>query len=168
MLGHKERAFELLAWLIGDQRLEPWREWPEISWRDRRAPRFVGDIPHGWIASSFVRAVRRMIAYERTHDRTLVLGAGVPEAWVREAPGVRAHGLRTHHGQLDFTMCAAGDDRVRVSIGGSLRVPAGGVVVESPYARPIRAVIVDGNRSAPADPACVVVRKAPAEIVLEY
>lgn len=168
MLGHKDRAYELLDWLIEDQRLAPWREWPEISWRDRRAPRFVGDIPHGWIASSFVRAVRRMIAYERTRDHALVLAAGVPEAWVREAPGVQVRGLRTHHGALDFTVCADGDDRVKVTIGGALRVPAGGIVVESPYARPIRVVVVDGSRSAPVDPGRVAIRTAKAEIVLEY
>ena len=168
MLGHKDRALELLDWLIADQRLAPWREWPEISWRDRRAPRFVGDIPHGWIASSFVRAVRRMIAYERTHDRALVLAAGIPAAWVREAPGVRVHALRTHHGLLDFTMCADGADRVKVSIGGSLQVPEGGIVVESPYARPLRAIVVDGSRSAPVDPRRIVVRKPTADIALEY
>jgi hypothetical protein len=168
MLDHKERAYELLDWLIADQRLAPWREWPEISWRDRRAPRFVGDIPHGWIASSFVRAVRRMIAYERTRDRALVLAAGIPEAWIREAPGVRVHRLRTHHGLLDFTMCADGNDRVKVSVGGPLRVPEGGIVIESPYCRPIRSVVIDGSRSAPADSVRIVVRKAAAEIVLEY
>jgi hypothetical protein len=57
---------------------------------------------------------------------------------------------------------------VKVSIGGALRVPAGGIVVESPYARPIRSVIVDGSRSAPADSGRIVVRRATAEIVLEY
>jgi hypothetical protein len=168
MLGHKERAYELLDWLISDQRLESWREWPEISWHDRRAPRFVGDIPHGWIASSFVRAVRRMIAYERTADCALVLAAGVPEAWVREEPGVRVRGLRTHHGLLDLTMCAEGDDRVKVTIGGSIRVPEGGIVVESPYARALRAVVIDGVKSPPTDPRRVIVRNATAAIVLEY
>jgi hypothetical protein len=168
MLGHKDRAYELLDWLIADQRLAPWREWPEISWRDRRAPRFVGDIPHGWIASSFVRAVRQMIAYGRTGDKALVLAGGIPEAWVREAPGVRVHGLRTHHGLLDFAMCADGDDRVKVTIGGAIRPPAGGLLVESPYARPLRSVIINGSRSAACDPHRIVVRQSTAEIVLEY
>jgi len=168
MLGHKERAYELLDWLISDQRLAPWREWPEISWRDRRAPRFVGDIPHGWIASSFVRAVRRMIAHESTRDRALVLAAGIPEAWVREAPGVRVRGLRTHHGLLDFTMCADGADRVKVTIGGTIRVPEGGVVVESPYSPPLRSVVIDGERTRARDPRRVVVRRSTARVVLEY
>lgn len=168
MLGHKERAYELLDWLIADQRLAPWREWPEISWRDRRAPRFVGDIPHGWIASSFVRVVRRMLAYERAHDRALVLAAGVPESWVREVPGVRVHGLRTHHGLLDFTMCADGSDRVKVTIGGSIRLPEGGIVIESPYSRPLRSVVTEGERKTARDSRRTVIRSATARIVLEY
>jgi len=37
-----------------------------------------------------------------------------------------------------------GNDRIKVTIGGSIRVPEGGIVVESPYTRTIRAVIVAG------------------------
>ena len=113
-------------------------------------------------------AVRRMLAYECTRNRALVLAAGVPEAWVREAPGVRVRGLRTHHGVLDFTMCADGDDRVKVSIGGAIRVPEGGIVVESPYAQRIRAAVVDGEKSQPPDSQRIIVHKAQARIVLEY
>jgi hypothetical protein len=168
LLGRKERAYELLAWLISDQRLAAWREWPEISWRDRRAPRFVGDIPHGWVASSFVRALRRMLAFERTADRALVLAAGVPEHWVCETPGIRVCGLPTHFGRLDFTMRADGEKRVAVTLGGSVRVPEAGIVIESPYAAPIRSVLVDGARVSPSDPHRFVVRATPATLTLEY
>ena len=152
MLGREARAASLLEALIADQRLEPWCEWPEIAWKDRRAPRFFGDLPHGWVASSFVRAVRRMIAYERRDDAALVLAAGVPEAWVREAPGVRVRGLPTYFGPLDYTMHAAGEDRVDVTLGGGLRWPPGGVIVVSPFARPLRATVADGHERPSDDP----------------
>src|SRR5262249_16602954 len=141
LLGQKERAVELLQWLIDDQRPPAWHQWPEVSTRDPRAPRFLGDLPHGWIASSFVRSVRRMLAYERAGDGALVLGAGIPAAWVREAPGVRVRRLPTHAGPLEYTMCAEGEERVRVSFGRALPVPSAGVVVESPLEQPMRRVI---------------------------
>ncbi|HEX2483686.1 MAG TPA: hypothetical protein VHQ66_00200, partial [Myxococcota bacterium] len=141
-LDWKERALALLDWLVGDQRPTAWRQWPEVSTRDPRAPRFLGDLPHGWVASSFVRTLRRLVAYEDDEAGVLVLGAGVPEAWVREAPGVRVRRLPTHFGPLDLELLAEGDDRVRARLGGECR-PPGGFVLASPFARPLTGVTVD-------------------------
>jgi hypothetical protein len=168
LLGQKQRAVELLQWLIGDQRPPAWHQWPEVSTREPRAPRFLGDLPHGWIASSFVRAVRRMLAYERAGDGALVLAAGVPAAWVREAPGVRVRALPTHAGTLNYTMCAAGDDRVRVTLGGAVRWPNAGIVVESPFAQPLRCLVVDGHQLPATDPKRVTLRSIAVELILDY
>ncbi len=150
-LGWRERALAVLDWLVGDQRPPAWRQWPEVSTRDPRAPRFLGDLPHGWVASSFVRSVRRLIAFEDEDAGTLVIGAGVPEAWVREAPGVRVRGLPTHFGALDLDLRAEGEGRLRAHFGGACR-PPGGFVLESPFARPLREVVVDGRERAAGDP----------------
>ena len=166
-LGWKERALALLGWLAEDQRPPAWRQWPEVSTRDPRAPRFLGDLPHGWVASSFARALRRLIAYERAEDESLVLAAGVPEAWLA-APGVRVRGLATWWGALDLQLVARGPERVRVSIGGSLRPPPGGLVIESLLARPLREVVVDGSALARTDPHRIQLRGLPHEIELLY
>jgi len=166
-LGRKERALALLTWLVGDQRPPAWRQWPEVSTRDPRAPRFLGDLPHGWVASSFVRSVRRLIAFEDDEAGLLVVGAGVPEAWVRQAPGVRLRGLPTHFGVLDLVFCAEGEDRVRASFGGACRPPAG-FVLESPFAQPLREVVVDGRARAADDPRRVRVASGAREVELRY
>ncbi len=168
LLGQKQRAVELLQWLIDDQRPPPWRQWPEVSTRDPRVPRFLGDLPHGWIASSFVRSVRRMLAYERADDGALVLGAGVPAAWVREAPGIRVHALPTHAGLLDYTMRAEGEDRVRIALGGNLRVPTAGIVIESPLEEPLRRIVVDGQEQTAADPQRFTLSSMAAEVILDH
>jgi hypothetical protein len=165
-LGWRERALELLAGLIDDQRPAAWRQWPEIAWRAARAPRFLGDLPHGWVASSFVRAVRRLLVYERDADGTLVLAAGIPAAWARQAPGVSVRALPTHFGSLDFSMGADGDDLL-VRLGGSAR-PPGGFVVTSPDVRPLRAVVVDGRPRVPAAPDRVHLAALAAEVRLRY
>jgi hypothetical protein len=166
-LGWKERALGLLEWLIGDQRLPGWREWPEVTTRDPRTPRFLGDLPHGWVASSYVRALRALIAYERDEDGVLVLAAGVPEAWVREAPGVQVRGLPTHFGVLDFALAAESETRVRARFGGACR-PPGGAVLESPLVRPLRAALVDGREAPIEDGRRVALPELPGEVVLVY
>ena len=51
-------------------------------------------MPHGWVASDFIRAVLDLFAYEREGDQALVLAAGVPPAWLA-GPGITVKGLRT-------------------------------------------------------------------------
>ncbi|HXQ21475.1 MAG TPA: discoidin domain-containing protein [Candidatus Acidoferrales bacterium] len=166
-LGWKERALALLEWMIDDQRPPAWCQWPEVTTRNPRLPRFLGDLPHGWVASSFVRSGRRLFAWERDEDSALVVAAGVPETWVRERPGVCVHGLATHFGRLDFTMYADGDDCVRVTLGGGVR-PPGGIVLVSPFARPLREVVVAGRPRQSEDSRCARVRELPADVVLRY
>jgi hypothetical protein len=166
-LGWKARALAVLEWVMAGQWPTTWRQWPEIVHRDRRAPRFLGDLPHGWVAASFVRALRRLLVEERSEDGTLVIGAGVPEAWVREAPGVRLRALPTRFGTLDLTMCAPRDDRVDVTLGGSAR-PPGGIVLASPLGRPLREAVVDGSVHRAESDQRVSLGGAPAAITLCY
>ena len=60
-----------------------------------RKPFFLGDLPHAWVASDYVRSVLDMFAYEREADDALVIAAGIPEAWL-DGEGVSVRGLRTH------------------------------------------------------------------------
>ena len=46
-----------------------WNQWAEVVVRDAREPRFIGDMPHGWVASDYIRSVLDLFAYERESDR---------------------------------------------------------------------------------------------------
>ncbi len=166
-IGWTERALALLEWLVADQRPPGWRQWPEVSARDPRAARFLGDLPHGWVASSFLRSVRRLLAYERDDTGVLVVAAGVPEAWLRSGEGVRARGLPTHFGVLDLALRADGQDRVRAVLGGSCRPPAG-IALALPLPRRLREVRVGGRSRALETSEQVLLRELPAEVELLY
>lgn len=165
-LGRRDRALALLAALIEDQRPTGWRQWPEVSTRDPRTPRFLGDLPHGWIASSFLRSVRRLVVDEDRDAGVLVLGAGVPEAWLRDGDGVRVARLPTLFGALDLHYRAESERRVRMRLGGACR-PPGGIVLVSPFSMPLRTVEIDGRPGAAGDPGLVALRDVPREVVLE-
>ena len=135
-------------------------------WKDSLAPKFIGDMPHAWVASDYVRSVLDCFAYERTADSALVLGAGIPETWVREEPGVDVRGLRTYYGTLGYSMRMRGKTVV-VRFTSGLRVPPGGIVVRSPLARALIRAVADGTPVA-IGAGEVVLRRLPRELVLLY
>ena len=172
-LGYRGRAVEALRWLVADQRPGAWRQWPEISWRDRTAPGFIGDLPHTWVASAFVSSLRTMLAYERDTDHALVLAAGVPREWLDREQGIGVKRLPTHYGVLGYRMrrepLADGErTRVRVEISGDLVVPAGGIEIRSPLVRELRSVTINGRPAASFGAHAVKIAEFPAEVVLGY
>ncbi len=166
-LGWKDRAHELLDFFMRDRRPAAWNQWAEVVWHDPKTPKFIGDMPHTWVGSDFIRSVLDMFAYEREADGALVVGAGVPESWVTADSGVRVARLFTAHGPLAFTMRGTPDE-ARVSIAPGLHIPPGGIVLRSPFARPIRSATVNGRSITPASPDEIVLRELPAEVTLRY
>ncbi|MDQ1816064.1 discoidin domain-containing protein [Massilia sp. CCM 9210] len=132
-LGWRDRAHELLDFFMRDRRPAAWNQWAEVVGRDAREPRFVGDMPHGWISSDFIRSSLDLFAYERESDQSLIVADGVPAAWL-DGAGVHVRGLRTAYGPLDYTMKAQAGG-VSMTIAGSMQVPPGGLIMRAPDAR---------------------------------
>jgi hypothetical protein len=158
-LGQPQRAHELAQFFMLGQRPSEWREWAEVVWRDPKAPKFIGDMPHGWVASDFLRSALDMFAYDR-EDGALVIGAGILPEWVTEAPGVAVRNLDTHQGIVSYTMQGSGSS-IRVNVTGALA----NVVVHSPRGRP-KEVLVNGKVVAATQD--VGLRAFPAEVVFNY
>jgi len=167
-LGEREKALALVEFFFGAQRPPAWNAWGEITWRDPEAPHFIGDMPHTWVGSTFIGAVRSMVAYERASDAALVLLGGVPPEWATVEPGLVVRRLPTHHGVLNMTLRAEGPTTLRLRLAGDLDVPKGGIVVQSPLARPLKSAVVNGRPLDGAGPTTAVVRQFPADVVLQY
>jgi hypothetical protein len=140
-LGQPDRARALLDYFFADLRPAAWYQWAEVVRANPREGGFIGDMPHTWVGSDFVRSALDFFAYE--DDDALILAAGVAPEWAKR--GVRVRGLSTHFGVLDYSI---EDHRVR--IGGNVRVPKNGIVVKSPFGG-----------------ADTVIRSVPADIVLK-
>lgn len=144
-LGRRDRALELLDGLMADRRPAGWNQWAEVVGRDAREPRFIGDMPHGWIASDFVSAALDLFAYERQGDRSLVLAAGVPTEWMA-GQGIAVETLRTPYGELSYRLRREGQ-RIAIEIDAGLTPPAGGLAFRWPYAgEPANALSSNGER----------------------
>ena len=65
-------------------------------------------------------------------------------------------------------MWAESDTRVRVTVGGAVRCPSGGIVIASPFERPLASVVVVGRPLATVEPSRVTLHTLPAEVILHY
>ncbi|HXI14395.1 MAG TPA: discoidin domain-containing protein [Thermoanaerobaculia bacterium] len=162
-LGQRERAHELVDYFLRDSRPSGWNHWAEVVGRDATKPIFIGDMPHTWVGSDFIRSVLDMFAYERGEDQSLVVGAGIRDEWLDS--GVAVERLRTYYGPLSVSMKREGG-MIVVRIGGDLRVPEGGIVIRSPRAG-LRVARINGAEGAVRNDE-VVVRNVPAEVTLRY
>jgi hypothetical protein len=134
-LGWRDRAQELLSWFFEHQRPAGWNAWAEVVGSEERTPRFLGDLPHGWVASDFARSALDLFAYERLEDRALVLFAGVPESWLRSGEATGVSGLVTPWGTLSARLEPRHGGRLagRIDLaGGEGASPPGGVVLDLP------------------------------------
>lgn len=165
-LGRRTEAQALLDLFFRDLRPAEWNQWGEVVWRDPRTPKFVGDIPHTWVGSDFVRSFLDLFAYEREEDESLVVGAGVPDAWVRSPRGVSVRRLGTPWGSLDLAFSAEGKG-VRVRLSGLKALPPGGLVVHPPMPSGPRTVTVNGRPAPLSTEGEVVVRSLPADVVVQ-
>ena len=132
-LGWRERAQEAVDWFFADRAPPPWNQWGEVVSRTPRQPFFLGDLPHAWVGSDFVRSALDMFAYARERDDSLVLAAGVPADWL-EGEGVGIAGLRTASGTLTYRLRRDGEGLLLEVDDTGLRLPAGGLVLPWPLA----------------------------------
>jgi hypothetical protein len=163
-LGWRDRAHELLAFFLAGRCPEAWNQWAEVVGRNVRQPRFVGDMPHGWVASDFIRAALDLFAYERQSDGTVVLAAGIPPAWL-DGKGIALTGLRTRYGRLSYS-ARKEDKHVIVRIARDMTVPPGGFVFVWPGKESPGVAHVNG-RATEWRGTELPIRELPAEVVVD-
>jgi hypothetical protein len=194
--GWRDRAQDLLEFFLDHRSPPGWRQWAEVVWSDSTTQRFIGDLPHTWCGSDFVRSALDLLAFDRDEDSTLVLAAGVPWDWLATEGGVRVESLATPYGRLSYSAEAAPDsgrpagadkhtasDRtatsggmvVRMKIAAGLRVPSGGIVVALPPAPASSAqesreresrVTVNGRPVLLDKSGRIILREVPATVVI--
>ncbi|HZF08720.1 MAG TPA: discoidin domain-containing protein [Thermoanaerobaculia bacterium] len=164
-LGWRGQTEELLDFFLAGRRPAAWNQWPEVVWHDPRAPKFLGDLPHAWVGSDFLRSFLDLFAYERESDQALVVGAGLPPAWIASPEGVGIRGLRTPYGPLSYHLQAV-REKVTLRLEGGLTPPPGGLAISWPLAGTPRSVTLNGKPLPLSPGGEVIVRELPSVVVL--
>jgi hypothetical protein len=166
-LGERERALQAMAFFYRDRRPSGWNQWAELVLRDAREPRFIGDMPHGWVASDHIRSVLDLFAYEHEGERSLVLAAGIPMAWF-DGRGLALQDLRTPYGHLSWSgrrVTNNGRTVVEIDVQPVRTQPPGGIELRGPWPKTSR-VWIDGVASAGAADA-IRLSRSPAHVRIE-
>lgn len=145
-LGWRDRAHDALDFFFADQQPRSWNQWAEVVSRTPRKPFFVGDLPHAWVGSDYVRSALDLFAYTRDADDALVIAAGIPDDWM-QGEGVSVAHLRTPHGVLGYSLRQE-DDELLLDIAPETTVPPGGLVFVWPHRTAPGTTMIDGAAAA--------------------
>ncbi|MBI2428938.1 MAG: discoidin domain-containing protein [Ignavibacteriales bacterium] len=165
-LGQKERAHYLLDYFLKDQRPQRWNHWAEVVANGYRTMRFIGDMPHTWVGSDYINAIRAMFVYEIDDEHSIVVGAGLKEEWLREGLSVKK--LPTHYGELSYSVAASSDGSVSMRIEGTVDAKKTPLLIPVTLrAKQLQRVSVNGVSVTPEN-GFIMVQQLPASVELRY
>jgi hypothetical protein len=164
-LGQPDRAHNLLDYFLSQQTPPAWNQWPEVVARDGAKPHFVGDIPHTWVGSDFLSAVRSMFVYE--HNDGLILAAGITPEWAATPEGVAIKNFPTEFGAISYSLRTVGDTTT-INLNLDLfEFPPAGITIRAPDPRPIAAATIDG-KVVHTDPQQLHLTAPASTVTLQY
>ncbi len=168
ILDQPERAHELIDFFLNDQRPQGWNHWAEVVWKDYRIPRYIGDMPHTWVGSDFINAIRSMFVYENEYDQSLVLAAALYQDWIDAPEGMSVKNLPTYYGEISYSI-KKDNNSYHFSIVGDMKLPANGIKIKNfnGSKQPTK-VTINGMESSAYNQKEIDVPVIPTEVVIYY
>jgi len=168
ILDQPDRAHELIDFFLKDQHPQGWNHWAEVVWKDSRFPGFIGDMPHTWVGSDFINAIRSMFVYENEYDQSLVLASALYQDWIDSPNGMSVENLPTYYGEISYSIKKS-DNSYGFSIKGDLKLPANGINIRNFNGSKLPTkVTVNGTPIKEFNAKEITVKEIPAEIIIYY
>jgi len=186
-LDQPERAHELIDFFLHDQRPQGWNHWAEVVWKDERHPGYIGDMPHTWVGSDFINAVRSMFVYENEYDSSLVVGAALYQDWIDSPNGMSVENLPTYYGELSYSIKKEtienlrgyneknGEQTSKVSEGyiinlfGDVDLPSGGIIIKNFNSKKMpREVLINEKETKDFSENKIVIKEFPVKVEIVY
>jgi hypothetical protein len=124
-------------------------------------------MPHTWVGSDFINAIRSLFAYEDETEQALVIAAGIPDTWLEYPVGVKVTDLPTYFGHLSYSIKKQGD-AYYISLQGDLQIPQGHIRIPNFKNRNIKELIINGRRVKEAMSDWIYIHEIPADIIIRY
>ncbi|MBK7378094.1 MAG: discoidin domain-containing protein [Ignavibacteriales bacterium] len=171
-LDQPERAHELIEFFLNDQRPQGWNHWAEVVWKDKRIPRFIGDMPHTWVGSDFINAIRSMFVYESApggeSDESLVLASALYQDWIDSPNGMSIEKLPTYFGDISYSIKKE-NEKYTFSIYGDVNLPKNGIKIKNFNGSKLPvSVTINGKEIKSFTKNEIDVKEFPAKVVIVY
>ncbi|MBU2444834.1 MAG: hypothetical protein KJ666_04575, partial [Bacteroidetes bacterium] len=171
-LDQPEIAHKLIDFFLKDQRPTGWNHWAEVVWKEYRKPAFIGDMPHTWVGSDFINAVRAMFVYENDYDTSLVIGAGLYQSaeggWIDSPGGMSIENLPTYFGELSY-LIKKREDHYELRVFGDLEIPSGKIILKNFNSSKVpKKVIINGIVSENFSNKQIIINQFPAKVEIYY
>ena len=168
LLDQPERAHELISFFLNDQRPQGWHHWAEVVWKDYRIPRYIGDMPHTWVGSDFINAIRSMFVYENEYDQSLVLASALYQDWIDAPEGMSIEHLPTYYGEISYSIKKE-KDHYKFAISGDVDLPENGIRIKNfNGSRMPSKVLINGKESKDFTEKMIQVMTCPATVEIYY
>jgi hypothetical protein len=168
LLDQTERAHQLIDFFLNDQKPHSWNHWAEVVWKDDKTPLFIGDMPHTWVGSDFLNAIRSMFVYENEYDESLVLAAALYQDWIDSPNGMSIENLPTYYGEISYSIKKE-NNKYTFSIYGDVDLPKNGMKIKN-FNNSILplAVTVNGKETTSFTKNEIDVKEFPSIVVIDY
>jgi Bacterial alpha-L-rhamnosidase 6 hairpin glycosidase domain len=161
------RTYDLLDYFLKAQHPHGWNHWAEVVWQNPDTPKYIGDMPHTWVGSAFIDAVRALFVYENDDDSSLVLGAGIKEEWLNSENGVSFDNLPTYYGTVSYSIKKS-NDRIVVELNNNLNSSCREVILKLPVNEMIKSVMIDSKESNAFKRNNILFNRTNKKIVIQY
>lgn len=167
-LNRPEIAHELIEFFLNDQRPNAWNHWAEVVWNDYRYPGFIGDMPHTWVGSDFINAIRTLFVYENDYDSSLVIGAGLYQNWIDSPNGISIENLPTYYGDISYSIKKE-KEKYFFSIYGDITPPMNGIKIKNFNSSKLPfSVSVNGKQVNSFTSDEIIINEFPSKIEINY
>ena len=168
LLDQPERAHQLIDYFLKDQHPQNWNAFAEVVWKDMRTPKFIGDIPHTWVGSDFINAIRSMFVYENEYDSSIVLAAALYQDWIDSPNGMSIENLPTYYGDISYSIKKE-NNKYTFSIYGDVELPKNGIKIKNFNGLKLPSIVtVNGKEIKSFTENEIDVNEFPAIVVIDY
>ena len=166
-LNEINRAYDLLDYFIKDQRPQGWNHWAEVVWENPDTSMYIGDMPHTWVGSAFIDAVRALFVYENENDSSLTLGAGIKQEWLNSPNGISFENFPTYYGTVSYSMKKI-NNQIVVELNNQLSPACKKLILKSPENKQIKSVSIDDTPSINFKNNNILFNRTNKKIIIQY
>jgi len=125
-------------------------------------------MPHTWVGSDFINAIRAMFVYENEYDSSLVIGSALYDDWINSKNGISIENLPTFYGEISYSIKKESKKFI-VKVYGDIEMPRGKIILKNFNSMKLpKKVLVNAKNSKEFSNNSILINEFPATVEIFY